>query len=85
MPDHNRDPALRALKLQAESGTDRTPEFNRGVLSVVEEIELKGSFVPDESLYDSKGTPSAAHQDDFSNGVRHAEAALRRYGRVAGT
>jgi hypothetical protein len=84
MLDPSHDLEFQGLKREAKSGTDSGPEFDAGVLSVIEQIEQTGSFVPDDSLYDPLTLkPSAERQDEYSNGVRFAQTALRRYQRIA--
>jgi len=82
--DPNHDLEFKGLKREATSGTSSGPEFDAGVLSVIEQIERIGSFVSDDSLYDDTLMPSPDRQDPYSNGVRYAETALRRYQKAPG-
>lgn len=41
------DPQLQSLKALALRGGDRGPHFDRGALTVIEQIEREGSYTPD--------------------------------------
>jgi hypothetical protein len=84
MPDPHADPDFRWLKARALAGSDKGPEFDHAVLSIVAEIEVKGEFDVDEDLYDPLTLqPNPRRADAYSDGLRFAGVAFRQYARGA--